>query len=328
MISYCKSFVMIYLLFYCARIIHGEVLRSFSGMTIAEEIDHKRFMRLDSGVDRISSNDLFANKQFNNVDKYRVHMIGDSTTRNQWLALCSLLGEGELPEPPSLQPSPPCIGEGWGHKQLIATGTFDRESPINSSRMAEILTTAHQAYNVSRFDVIYFGSTALHLLRLYPAFDLHNRHWPMAMDFVHEVSEMIRIVRAFSSCPIFHTMHYVCDSLFYLNWKKALQQTYKSNTSKLQNFCQERAPPEALEVCKTFSMTTEGSINVARLERHGLELSNDSISVVDTFALTYKQCWASKDGVHYLKLLPIQLKLLSGHVETCQSSSQISRVDT
>ena len=251
-------------------------------------------------------------------------VIGSITCNcNQWLALCALLEPSKEQQSTTWPvPSRQCIGEGWGHQRLVATGIFDSVKPIPASKMPHIITTALRTYRISRFDAIYVGSTALHVLHLFPAFDKRgDADWPKAINFKQDVSEMIRVVQAFTSCPIFQTMHYVCDSLFAGDWARALVNNYGRNRTQLRYICRKRLP-HAVQVCEDFSMTSEGSTKVAQIERQGIQTSNNpSIGVVDAFALTYKQCWATNDGRPYLKLLPLCLKSLSERVRACQRVS-------
>jgi len=293
-------------------IVNGERLASFSGMLSDGEAQQRQFMRLVSGLDD-SPNGVIP------LREYRIHMVGDSTMRNQWSALCSLLSERKLPEPTDLVASPPCTGEGWGYKRLIATGTFNRLKPIVASQMPGILAAATKAYNVSHFDAIYFGSSALHLLQLFPVRELGDAFYPNAANFEEGISEMQQVAKSFSSCPIFQTMHYICDHLYFGTWAKALKDNYSGDESKLQNICQKRFP-ESVGVCMNFSFTSKGSTAVAQIERRGIELAKSAVGIVDTYAMTYKQCWASSDGRHYLKLLPLFLKALSEQVYACQSA--------
>jgi len=313
----------------------GMTLEKFSEMSVGKEGEQRKYMRLDSGLDKISPHEAFSNEEFNHAaGEYRIHMVGDSTTRNQFLAMCSqLVSPKNLPtELINLRPSPKCVGDGWGYKRLIVTGTFDRINPIPASLMPEILTTAQKAYKIKQFDAVYFGSTAIHLLRSFPALEPSNFTWAKTINFEENVSDMIRVVKMFTPCPIFHTMHYVCDSLFYGKRADALKEL--NDQSQLQSVCQKWTEPRSIEACMTFLMSTKGSMYVARAERRGIELLNSSVAVVDTFTLTYKQCWASNDGVHYIKLLPLHIQLLSERVYACQEhtsrveNGSIENVDT
>ena len=290
-------------------VVHAEKLASFSGMLSQGEAQQKQFMRLVSGLDK----EVLS-------EEYRIHMVGDSTMRNQWSALCSLLNVKKLFEPTDLAASPQCVGEGWGSQRLIATGTFNRLKPILASQMPGILAAATKAYNVSKFDVIYFGSSALHFLQLLPARDLGDSFYLNAVNFESGISEMLQVVKSFTTCPIFQTMHYVCDDLYFGTWAKAFKENYYGDENNLRNICQKRVP-QSVEVCMNFSFTSKGSITVAQIERRGIESANTAVGVVDTYALTYKQCWASSDGRHYLKPLPIFLKALSEQIYACQAGT-------
>ena len=177
-------------------VVHAEKLASFSGMLSQGEAQQKQFMRLVSGLDK----EVLS-------EEYRIHMVGDSTMRNQWSALCSLLNVKKLFEPTDLAASPQCVGEGWGSQRLIATGTFNRLKPILASQMPGILAAATKAYNVSKFDVIYFGSSALHFLQLLPARDLGDSFYLNAVNFESGISEMLQVVKVqyFRPCITFVT---------------------------------------------------------------------------------------------------------------------------
>ena len=300
-------------------LVHGNKIDSIKEMSSIRESDMRSFFRIDTGLDTRPFDNVFKAEELSDGE-YRIHMIGDSTTRNQYLGLCSILNPGKLPTATNWIPSPECIGEGWGYKRLIATGTFDAGKPIMASQIPEILVTALKAYRTSKFDVIYFGSTALHLLQLFPAIDRGDAYWPKAINFQEDVAQMIQYVAAFTTCPVFHTVHYVCDEHFYGERVTAINKNYKHDNGHLKSICKKRLP-QAIGVCENYSMTSQGSTFAARVERQGIEMSNASIAVVDAFSLTYKQCWASSDGIHYRKLLPIKLKLLSEHVRACQRAS-------
>jgi len=293
-------------------------LGSFSAMISVDEKQQKKFVRLVSGLDE-STPDIDLSIKKVQTEELRIHMVGDSTMRNQWSALCSLFAGSprKLPQPTNMMPSIQCIGNGWGHKRLIATGTFDFMKPIVASQMPEILTAATKAYNISRFNVITFGSTALHVLQLFPYRDLGDSFWPKAVNFEDDISQMLKTVQMFTSCPIFQTVHYICDNLFDGKWAEAIKDNYSGNNSNLQSICQKRLP-ESIDVCTSFSFTSKGSTSVAQIERRKIEAARPAVGIVDTYAMTYKQCWATKDGVHYVKLIPLFLKALSDQVRACQ----------
>ena len=49
------------------------------------------------------------------------------------------------------------------------------------------------------------------------------------------------------------------------------------------------------------------------------DMIDDPPAVVDTFSITDGQCWASgmTDGRHYIKLIPVELKVLSDRILKC-----------
>jgi len=302
-----------------ASLVVGNTIDSIKDMSSVRESDFRSFLRIDAGLDASPLNNIFKAEELKDGE-FRIHMMGDSTTRNQFLGLCSILNAGVLPVAQNCVPSPGCTGHGWGYKQLVVTGTFDAGKPTLASQMPKIITTALKAYNATHFDVIYFGSTALHMLQLFPAIDRGDAYWPKAINFREDVSQMIKHVASFTTCPVFHTLHYVCDEHFYGERVKAINKNYKHDNGHLQGICKKRLP-RAIDVCKNYSMTSQGTTIVAQEEQQGVKLSNTSIAVVDAFSLTYKQCWASSDGIHYRKLLPLKLRLLSEHVRACQRAS-------
>jgi len=285
--------------------------------SLVGESDQRIFVRLTSSLDADPFNDVFKSEEHSDAE-YRIHMVGDSTTRNQWSALCSLFGDSKVPKAETLKPSQECIGAGWGYSRLIATGTFNSVNATSASMMPEMITSALKAYNISKFDVIYFGSSALHLLNLFPAENVGESFWPQAINFQEEVSGMIKSVRSFTSCPIFHTLSHICDARHHPKRLKAYNDNYR-NKDNIISWCRKRLP-QAIDVCVNFSLTSEGTTSVAQIERRGIESSNTSIAVVDLFSLTYKQCWAAADGIHHIKILPLTLRRLSQHVRACQQA--------
>ena len=302
-------------------------LGSFSAMMTIDEKQQKKFIRMVAGLDN-GAFDIISPSNKVRSKEYRIHMIGDSTMRNQWSALCSLFAGSpkKLPQPTNMVPSLQCIGDGWGYKRLIATGTFDFMNPLVASQMPGILAAATKAYNISHFDAITFGSTALHALQLFPYRDLGDTFWQKAIHFENDVSNVLRVVKNYTSCPIFQTIHYICDNLFVGKWADAIKDIYSGNDSKLRSICQKRLP-QSVEVCMEFSFTSKGSTRVAQLEQHGIKSVDSAIGIVDTYALTYTQCWATSDGVHYVKLIPLFLKALSEHVRACQVSPVSASVE-
>ena len=146
-----------------ASLVLGNTIDSIKDMSSVRESDFRSFLRIDAGLDTSPLNNIFKAEELKDGE-FRIHMIGDSTTRNQFLGLCSILNAGVLPVTPKCVPSPGCTGHGWGYKRLVVTGTFDSWKPTLASQMPKIITTALKAYNTTHFDVIYFGSTAQHML--------------------------------------------------------------------------------------------------------------------------------------------------------------------
>jgi len=274
-----------------------------------------------------------------------IAFIGDSTHRNQLQFLCDVLGT-----------APRAIATGASSTGLACAGrgitaalrVFDGESdPWTLAKMRSVLRSLARGADVRSWDIVYFGSTALHMLQLLPLSKW--RGWPAARDLDKELVKAVEAVRSVGACPIFMTSHWLCSQQFLrppdgvrdfpseawspaelrgtladetLPWaarKAAILRTAARNASYFPRECAviARSSDEA-DVCARLTFDAAGSAHAASLERAALAKLPSPIRVVDAHALTRDQCWATqRDGVQYLPLLPSRLAVLTSHVADC-----------
>ena len=73
-------------------------------------------------------------------------------------------------------------------------------------------------------------------------------------------------------------------------------------------------------LCATFAFTGNGSRRVHDVEMAAVKtMKEDPPALVDTFTMTDGQCWATgaSDGRHYIKLIPLELQMLSDRIRAC-----------
>ena len=201
---------------------------------------------------------------------------------------------------------------------------------------------------MKRWDVVYFGSTSLHMLQLLPL--IKWRGWPAARDLGRELAKAVDSIKGVGACPVFMTGHWLCSREFLkrrdesvdgdfpsADWdllklrrflgdesngwaarKAAILRISSKNTSYFVKECAAiTSDQDEAAACSKLSFDAAGSAHAAALERQALaKLPN--VRVVDAHALTRDQCWATqRDGVHYLPLLPSRLSALTAHVVDC-----------
>ena len=201
---------------------------------------------------------------------------------------------------------------------------------------------------MKRWDVVYFGSTSLHMLQLLPL--IKWRGWPAARDLGRELAKAVDAVSTVGACPVFMTGHWLCSREFLkrrddsvegdfpsADWelerlrrflgdesnawaarKAAILFMSQKNTSYFARECSAiTSDRDEIDACSKLSFDAAGSAHAAALERQALS-KLPGIRVVDAHALTRDQCWATqRDGVHYLPLLPSRLSALTAHVVDC-----------
>ena len=202
---------------------------------------------------------------------------------------------------------------------------------------------------MKRWDVVYFGSTSLHMLQLLPL--IKWRGWPAARDLGRELAKAIDAVQSVGACPVYMTGHSLCSREFLkrrdesvegdfpsVDWelerlrrflgdesnawaarKAAILRIAAKNTSYFVKECSAiTSDRDEIDACSKLSFDAAGSAHAAALEHKALAELGKPVRVVDAHALTRDQCWATqRDGVHYLPLLPSRLSALTAHVVDC-----------
>ena len=200
---------------------------------------------------------------------------------------------------------------------------------------------------MKRWDVVYFGSTSLHMLQLLPL--IKWRGWPAARDLGRELAKAVDSIQSVGACPVFMTGHSLCSREFLkrrdesvegdfpsADWelerlrrflgdeanawaarKAAILRIAAKNTSYFVKECSAiTSDQDEAAACSKLSFDAAGSAHAAALEQKALSGLSTPVCVVDAHALTRDQCWATqRDGVHYLPLLPSRLSALTAHVE-------------
>ena len=276
-----------------------------------------------------------------------IAFIGDSTHRNQLQFLCDVLGT----RPKEIATGTSSTGLMCSSKGITAAlKVFDGDSdPWSMRSMRSVLRNLARGSNVKRWDVVYFGSTSLHMLQLLPL--IKWRGWPAARDLGRELAKAIDAVQSVGACPVFMTGHWLCSREFLkrrdesvegdfpsADWelerlrrflddvnnpwaarKAAILRIAAKNTSYYTRECSAiTSDRDEIDACSKLSFDAAGSAHAAALEQKALSGLSTPVCVVDAHALTRDQCWATqRDGVHYLPLLPSRLSALTAHVVDC-----------
>ena len=275
-----------------------------------------------------------------------IAFIGDSTHRNQLQFLCDVLGT----QPRDIATGTSSTGLMCSSRGITAAlKVFDGDSdPWSMRSMRSVLRNLARGASVKRWDVVYFGSTSLHMLQLLPL--IKWRGWPAARDLGRELAKAVDSVVSVGACPVFMTGHSLCSREFLRRRDESVEGDFPSETwelERLRRFLDDVNNPWAARkaailfmsqkntsyytkecasitsdrdeaaACSKLSFDAAGSAHAAALERQALaKLPN--VRVVDAHALTRDQCWATqRDGVHYLPLLPSRLSALTAHVVDC-----------
>ena len=116
-----------------------------------------------------------------------IAFIGDSTHRNQLQFLCDVLGT----QPRDIATGTSSTGLMCSsHGITAALKVFDGDSdPWSMRSMRSVLRNLARGSNVKRWDVVYFGSTSLHMLQLLPL--IKWRGWPAARDLSRELAKAV-----------------------------------------------------------------------------------------------------------------------------------------
>ena len=78
--------------------------------------------------------------------------------------------------------------------------------------MRSVLRNLARGASVKRWDVVYFGSTSLHMLQLLPL--IKWRGWPAARDLGRELAKAVDSIKGVGACPVFMTGHWLCSREF------------------------------------------------------------------------------------------------------------------
>ena len=239
-----------------------------------------------------------------------IAFIGDSVSRNQMQFLCDVLGS----PPVEVRHGLVCRGRGV----FCALRVFDGgNDPWHMSSAGEVLKSL--ARNIptgpGRFDAVYFGSTALHMLQLLPA--VRWRAWSVARSLEVDLASALE---AIPRCPVFTTANWLCSNKFFLRpelpFGKILNKAAR-NTSYFKSECAAATESKAeAALCRDLTFTTGGSERANALERAAVKAAGP-LRVVDSYAMTRDQCWATSDGIHYMPLLPYRVASLLAHVRDC-----------
>jgi hypothetical protein len=276
-----------------------------------------------------------------------IAFIGDSTHRNQLQFLCDVLGT----QPRDIATGTSSTGLACSSKGITAAlKVFDGDSdPWSMRSMRSVLRNLARGAAVKRWDVVYFGSTSLHMLQLLPL--IKWRGWPAARDLGRELAKAVDSIKGVGACPVFMTGHWLCSREFLkrrdesekgefpsVDWelerlrrflgdesnawaarKAAILRIAAKNTSYYTRECSAiTSDRDEAAACSKLSFDAAGSAHAAALEQKALSSLTKPVRVVDAHALTRDQCWATqRDGVHYLPLLPSRLSALTAHVVDC-----------
>ena len=136
-----------------------------------------------------------------------IAFIGDSTHRNQLQFLCDVLGT----QPREIATGTSSTGLMCSSKGVTAAlKVFDGDSdPWSMRSMRSVLRNLARGASVKRWDVVYFGSTSLHMLQLLPL--IKWRGWPAARDLGRELAKAIDSIQSVGACPVFMSGHSLCS---------------------------------------------------------------------------------------------------------------------
>ena len=276
-----------------------------------------------------------------------IAFIGDSTHRNQLQFLCDVLGT----QPRDIATGTSSTGLMCSSRGITAAlKVFDGDSdPWSMRSMRSVLRNLARGASVKRWDVVYFGSTSLHMLQLLPL--IKWRGWPAARDLSRELAKAVDSITSAGACPVFMTGHSLCSREFLKRRDESVEGDFPSETwelDRLRRFLGDESNAWAarkaailriaakntsyytrecaaitsdrdeIDACSKLSFDAAGSAHAAALEQKALSGLSTPVRVVDAHALTREQCWATqRDGVHYLPLLPSRLSALTAHVVDC-----------
>mmetsp|Transcript_11849 Transcript_11849/g.34224 ORF Transcript_11849/g.34224 Transcript_11849/m.34224 type:complete len:343 (+) Transcript_11849:168-1196(+) len=299
-------------------------------VTVAER---RNALRIFTGLDPLDATEVLPLRPKTTT----IAMLGDSTTRNQLSLLCDLIltEASEVDRLRTLKciisggfesgdnsSACTCRGKSWiTGGNIVAAGHFYK-SPMFAAAVPEALMDLRQRLGLGReepFDVVYFGSTAMHFLTLVPArpLTLAPDHSLAPLHFEENLQRLVKEARASSRCTIFQSVNHVCHQAFRANYQKIVEAANfnKSYWKSCQAATRHFVDPElAAEACWQFQFTSQGSHVAAAIERKVVmpyvQDTSTPMHIVDRFTHTKDRCWATRpgDGRHYYPLLPFALK--------------------
>ena len=98
--------------------------------------------------------------------------------------------------------------------------------------MRSVLRNLARGASVKRWDVVYFGSTSLHMLQLLPL--IKWRGWPAARDLGRELAKAVDAVSTVGACPVFMTGHWLCSREFLKRRDESVEGEFPSQTWELE----------------------------------------------------------------------------------------------
>ena len=244
-----------------------------------------------------------------------VVFFGDSTVRNLHLFFALLLRNATT-LPISGQPK--------------RFETFGIRGMLRGTILSIVLVTNHMRhFNVERAsehlaalrlpqapDAVVLSSTGLHLFHLEPAREWTSGAAAAFRSLEERITKGIRGVqqRLPETRILYLTSNSVCESRFRGSYRRALAHPEATQAACLQRLSSFKGSNEwnRSAMCADATMTRHGAALLNRRERRVLQQFEPSVQVVDAFAQTDGQCWATLigDGRHFAPLLPFRLNAL------------------
>jgi len=312
------------------------------------DAQRRNALRIFTGLDPLNATEVLPLRPKTTT----IAMLGDSTTRNQLSLLCDLL-LSEASEvdrswtlkcflhvrikPEQNSSACTCRGKSWiTGGNIVVAGQFNTRGPMFAADFPGALMNLRQSLGLGReepFDVVYFGSTALHFLSLVPArpLILAPDHSLAQLHFEENLQRLVKEARASSRCTIFHSVNYVCHQAFIGDYHEIVsaanfsESYWNSCQAATRRFAKLVDPELAATACWQFQFTSQGSHVAAAIERKVvmpyMQNTSTPMHMVDRFTHSKARCWATQpgDGRHYLPLLPFALKELLLKASKCLS---------
>lgn len=250
------------------------------------------------------------------------YLFGDSTMRNQWMALCSLIAGTAEPSDPNpeggpvrrLEENEKVAKRNYCTSSLGSAFLYHTWEPIEADFVEKTMSWGYPAPTV-----IYLNS-GLHVLRgLGPAGQNWNKkRYQEFRDYEATFTSAIQkfsIVAPKAKVAVMLS-HCICESLFVGEWGKQIAD-FGEDPVKATATCTAQLHEEGVQLSDVQVACQESMFlrqNIMRLNDRMTaavrELQVMAPSIVDAFKLTDRRCEATFDGVHYNYLVLDELKLL------------------